>query len=107
MGDQTILAHRELTSPRAALPGRRYGHLGWLVKGVCAVIGCAAVLVVSACAPGPAAEMAIAASPWTAASGSPGPAASQGAATGGPTVTITAVGDMMLGNTPNLPSDPA
>jgi Bacterial capsule synthesis protein PGA_cap len=68
-----------------------------MVKGFCAITGLALV-VLSACSPaGLASSRAVTArAPVLGAS----PAATA-------TVTITAVGDMMLGNTPDLPPDPA
>jgi poly-gamma-glutamate capsule biosynthesis protein CapA/YwtB (metallophosphatase superfamily) len=79
-----------------------------------AVAGSAAVLVAAACSaidgpaapraatllPGPVATLGVAA-------GGPRTAATPGAVTAAGSVTITAVGDTMLGNTPGLPPDPA
>jgi poly-gamma-glutamate capsule biosynthesis protein CapA/YwtB (metallophosphatase superfamily) len=83
-----------------------------------AIIGPAVALVVSACSIGgppgstvvtPAADSATSASPAsalaTAATG-PKPAALPRKSAAGASVTLTAVGDMMLGNTPDLPPDP-
>jgi poly-gamma-glutamate capsule biosynthesis protein CapA/YwtB (metallophosphatase superfamily) len=82
------------------------------MKGLWAIVGTAAVLMVSACSalngpalsaatllPGPVATLS--------ARGTAVSAATPGAATAGGSVTITAVGDTMLGNTPDLPPDPA
>jgi poly-gamma-glutamate capsule biosynthesis protein CapA/YwtB (metallophosphatase superfamily) len=88
-----------------------------LVRGFCAITGSAALLVLSACSPaGPRAEGS--ATPITAPT-SAGPASTAGVTAGAPepdissqaanaaaSVTIAAVGDMMLGNTPDLPPDP-
>ena len=90
------------------------------MKGLCAAISLAAALGLSACTPaknpvgaavtstaGPAAS---AASPRSTRAPSPGasaPGASPGASPAAASVTITAVGDTMLGKTPDLPPDPA
>src|SRR5947209_6449497 len=87
--------------------------------GLVAIISLAVALVVSACSfggsPGStvvtsAADSATSASPAsavaTAATG-PKPAALPRKSAAGASVTLTAVGDMMLGNTPDLPPDPA
>ena len=91
-----------------------------MVKGFCAIIGSAALLVISACSPanrpaeGTATSMT--ASPAGGASpastraitaGTPEPRASPRASTAAASVIITATGDTMLGNTPDLPPDPA
>jgi len=86
--------------------------------GLPAIISLAVALAVSACSfgssPGstvvtPAADAATSASPAsalaTAATG-PKPAALPRKPAAGASVTLTAVGDMMLGNTPDLPPDP-
>jgi poly-gamma-glutamate capsule biosynthesis protein CapA/YwtB (metallophosphatase superfamily) len=86
------------------------------MKGAWAIVGTAAVLTVSACSalngptysaatllPRPVATISARATAGPAAV----PAATVGAATAGGSVTITAVGDTMLGNTPDLPPDPA
>ena len=91
-----------------------------MMKGLCAITGCAALLVLSACSPGsrpaegsaasmtaPAAGRASPAGTRAMPAGAPEPSASPGAAPAAASVTITAVGDMMLGNTPDLPPDPA
>jgi poly-gamma-glutamate capsule biosynthesis protein CapA/YwtB (metallophosphatase superfamily) len=83
-----------------------------MLKGFCAIVGCAAVLAASACssAGGSSTALTGAAGGWTnpaSATGAPRPGASPGAVTAGASVTITAVGDTMLGTTPNLPPDPA
>ncbi len=87
-------------------------------SGLLAFVGLAVALIVSACSIGgspastvasPAADSSTAASPAsalaTAATG-PKPAALPRKSAAGPSVTLTAVGDMMLGNTPDLPPDP-
>jgi hypothetical protein len=88
------------------------------VKGFFAIATCAIVLGVSACSASGGSSTALpgSASGWTnPASGTAG-AANAGASTGaatpaagtsGASVTIAAVGDTMLGNTPNLAPDPA
>jgi poly-gamma-glutamate capsule biosynthesis protein CapA/YwtB (metallophosphatase superfamily) len=86
-----------------------------MMKRFCAIIGCSALLVLLACSVAgrphagtatPATELAASvASP--AATGAAAPSASPGAATAAASVTITAVGDTILGNTPDLPADPA
>jgi poly-gamma-glutamate capsule biosynthesis protein CapA/YwtB (metallophosphatase superfamily) len=82
-----------------------------MVKGLGAITG-SALVVLSACSPaGRPAERAATSEPPPAS----GPASSRAVTTGAPepgtspaaTVTIMAVGDMMLGNTPDLPPDPA
>ena len=90
-----------------------------LVEKLCAIVGSAALLLLSACSAGhgpaaPAAASAAApapavASPATreATPGAADPGASSPASAGAASVTITAVGDTMLGNTPDLPPDPA
>src|SRR4029078_7748969 len=85
-------------------------------SGLLAFVGLALALVVSACSFGspPSGTMA---SPAGDSAGSSHPAALASAATkraaalprkstAGASVTLTAVGDMMLGNTPDLPADP-
>jgi poly-gamma-glutamate capsule biosynthesis protein CapA/YwtB (metallophosphatase superfamily) len=85
-----------------------------MVKGFCAITGLT-LLILSACSP--VGHLAARAAPGAApgaglagrravTAGVPGPGASP-AARAAATVTITAVGDMMLGNTPDLPPDPA
>ena len=87
-------------------------------SGLLALVGPAVALVVSACSIGgspgstavtPAADSSTSASPAsalaTAATG-PKPAALPRKPAAGASVTLTAVGDMMLGNTPDLPPDP-
>jgi poly-gamma-glutamate capsule biosynthesis protein CapA/YwtB (metallophosphatase superfamily) len=86
-----------------------------MVRGFCAITGLTLV-VLSACSPaGPLAERAVPspAAPGGAlfgsravTAGAPVPGAGPGAPRGA-SVTIAAVGDMMLGNTPDLPPDPA
>ncbi len=85
-----------------------------MVRGLCAVTG-SALVVLSACSlAGRPAERAATSAPAPPA----GPAGSRAVTAGAPepgagpaataaAVTITAVGDMMLGNTPDLPPDPA
>jgi len=90
-----------------------------LARKLCAITGSVALLLVPACssaqrpvtpaATSPAAAAAAVATPatqqidpWTAE-----PSASARASTTAASVTITAVGDTMLGNTPDLPPDPA
>jgi poly-gamma-glutamate capsule biosynthesis protein CapA/YwtB (metallophosphatase superfamily) len=81
------------------------------VRAAGALAGLAALLVVSACSAvgGSTTSMAAAthavASAEATATSSPGPAASPRAAAAG-SVTIAAVGDTMLGDTPDLPPDP-
>jgi hypothetical protein len=86
-----------------------------LLKGFSAIVGCAAVLAASACSSARPTALAGSSAGWTdpsrasvgaSSSRAAGPGASSTAAAGG-AVTITAVGDTMLGNTPNLPPDPA
>ena len=85
-------------------------------SGLLAFVGLAIALVVSACSFG-SSPGGTAASPAADSAGSSHPAALASAATqraaalprkstAGASVTLTAVGDMMLGNTPNLPPDP-
>ena len=84
-----------------------------LVKGSCAIIGFAALLVLSACSsanPATTPATTSATAPATGvtsaraiSTGVPGPTSSTAAAP----VTIAVVGDTMLGNTPDLPPDPA
>jgi poly-gamma-glutamate capsule biosynthesis protein CapA/YwtB (metallophosphatase superfamily) len=100
MGDQTIVARRR--------PAWRHA-----LKGFCATVGCAAVLAASACSSASSTALAGSSAGWTnparAGAGSTGaahPGASSAAAKAGASVTITAVGDTMLGNTPNLAPDP-
>jgi len=90
-----------------------------MVRKLCAVAGSAALLLLSACSlahgsVAPATTPATAsatdlASPATqeATSGTPESSANSPAPAKTATVTITAVGDTMLGNTPDLPPDPA
>src|SRR5580692_3185537 len=81
------------------------------VRAAGALAGLAALLVVPACSAvgGSTTSMAAAthavASAEATATSSPGPAASPRAAAAG-SVTIAAVGDTMLGDTPDLPPDP-
>jgi poly-gamma-glutamate capsule biosynthesis protein CapA/YwtB (metallophosphatase superfamily) len=91
------------------------------LKGPCAVIGFAALLCLSACTSGhhpasgtgtlpasPSAGVAGPASPRPGSTGAGQASAGPGAAsTKSASVTIAAVGDTMLGNTPDLPPDPA
>ena len=85
-------------------------------SGLLAFVGLAIALVVSACSFG-SPPGGTAASPAADSAGSSHPAALASAATqraaalprkstAGASVTLTAVGDMMLGNTPDLPADP-
>ena len=85
-------------------------------SGLLAFVGLAIALVVSACSVG-SPPGGTAASPAADSAGSSHPAALASAATqraaalprkstAGASVTLTAVGDMMLGNTPDLPPDP-
>jgi poly-gamma-glutamate capsule biosynthesis protein CapA/YwtB (metallophosphatase superfamily) len=62
------------------------------VRAVCAIAGTAALLVLAA---------------WPAAGSATAPAAGAAVGSAGGSVTIAAVGDTMLGNTPDLPPDPA
>ena len=103
MGDQTILA-------------RRGGGLRRALKGLCAIAGCAAVVAATACSSASSSALAGSSAGWTdPAHASAGSGATRAASSGGSpaapkagaSVTITAVGDTMLGNTPNLPPDPA
>jgi hypothetical protein len=80
-------------------PVRRLAHLGALALMLAAALGVAACS--AADRPAGRAATATAAAP-TAAAGSGSPAARAGLAP----VTIAAVGDTMLGNTPDLPPDP-
>lgn len=91
------------------------------MRGTWAVIGFAALLCLSACTadnhPGSGAATSTAASspagvagqasPRAARAGAGRASASPGAAVDSASVTIAAVGDTMLGNTPDLPPDPA
>jgi poly-gamma-glutamate capsule biosynthesis protein CapA/YwtB (metallophosphatase superfamily) len=102
--------HRGVIARAAAAgPGR-------MVRGFCSVAGPAALLVLTVCSsadrPAERPALAVAASQVSAASpagvqavitGAAGP----GTSTAATSVTITAVGDTMLGNTPDLPPDPA
>ena len=82
-----------------------------MVKGFCAITGLA-LIVLSACSP---ADRLAERAATSATASAAGPADSRAVTAGAPepgaspaaTVTITAVGDMMLGNTPDLPPDPA
>ena len=85
-------------------------------SGLLAFVGLAIALVVSACSFG-SSPGGTAASPAADSAGSSHPAVLASAATqraaalprkstAGASVTLTAVGDMMLGNTPDLPADP-
>jgi poly-gamma-glutamate capsule biosynthesis protein CapA/YwtB (metallophosphatase superfamily) len=112
MGDRVILARSGRSWRYASLSGRRPRDVGWMTRSLWAIAGTAAVLVASACSPaggaatlqpGPVATLRGPASTTGAAERS----ASPGAATAAGRVTITAVGDTMLGNTPDLPPDPA
>jgi poly-gamma-glutamate capsule biosynthesis protein CapA/YwtB (metallophosphatase superfamily) len=101
MGDQTIPARRGRAWRRA-------------LNGFSAVVGCAAVLAASACSSASSTAVAGSSTGWTdpaRGSASPTRAAGSGASPAAPkagaSVTIAAVGDTMLGNTPNLPPDPA
>jgi len=84
-------------------PSRRARTLG-------AVIGAVAALVLAACTAGDPAPASIAgpttASPAATRTASPAATPATSRATPAAAVTITAVGDMMLGNTPDLPSSP-
>ena len=92
------------------------------MKGSCAVIAFAALLCLSACTSGhhpasrtgtlpgasPSADVAGPASPRPGSTGAGQASAGPGtASTKSASVTIAAVGDTMLGNTPDLPPDPA
>jgi hypothetical protein len=101
MGDQTI-------------PGRRRRALRQALKGFCATVGCVIVLAASACSSARSTALTGSSGGWTdpAQAGASStraahPGASPAAAKAGASVTITAVGDTMLGNTPNLAPDPA
>lgn len=88
-----------------------------MAKAICAIIGYAALLVAAACSPvnhsaggatsatGSPADDGVA-STRTVIAGASAPRPSP-KATAAASVTISAVGDTMLGNTPNLPPDPA
>jgi poly-gamma-glutamate capsule biosynthesis protein CapA/YwtB (metallophosphatase superfamily) len=93
---------------------------GGTVKGFCVVAGSAALLILSACSPAnrpaepaaasmtaPGADAASPGSSRAVTTGAPGPHVSPGASRSAAAVTIAAVGDMMLGNTPDVPPDPA
>jgi hypothetical protein len=74
-----------------------------------AVTGAVAALVLAACSaghPAPASIAAPTASPAGTRTASPAATPATSRATPAAAVTITAVGDMMLGNTPDLPSSP-
>jgi Bacterial capsule synthesis protein PGA_cap len=101
MGDQTILARRGRGLRRA-------------LKGCCAIAACAVVLAASACSSASSTALSGSSAGWTdpapasaGATRTAGPGVSPAAPKAGASVTITAVGDTMLGNTPNLPPDPA
>src|SRR5215831_16144224 len=98
---------------RARLPAdaiaRTTPRLGCMMKGFCAITGCAALLFLLACSPGsrpaegsaasmtaPAVGGASPAGTRTITAGAPKPSAHPGGATAAASVTITAVGDMML-----------
>ena len=73
-----------------------------------AAVACSAGTSPGATAPSPAADAAASARPAvTPTAGAPNPAALQRTSTAAASVTLTAVGDMMLGITPVLPPDPA
>ena len=86
-----------------------------MVNRLCAIIGSAAVLVLSACSAANRPDADTATSTTPTAVGVASPASTTGApkvgasprASAAASVTITAVGDTMLGNTPDLPADPA
>jgi poly-gamma-glutamate capsule biosynthesis protein CapA/YwtB (metallophosphatase superfamily) len=91
------------------------------MKRSCAAIGFAALLCLSACtsdhhnasgtgtSPGASSSAGVAgpASPRASSTGAGQPSARPSATTNSASVTIAAVGDTMLGNTPDLPPDPA
>jgi hypothetical protein len=87
-----------------------------LVKGSCAIIGSAVLLVLSACSPAnPPSSPATTSATAPAAASAAGAVSARAIATevSGPNsattaapVTIAVVGDTMLGNTPDLPPDP-
>lgn len=84
-----------------------------MVKRFCAILGAASLLVLSACSAAnrPDERTATPTAPATASPAStteaPRASASPRASATAASVTITAVGDTMLGNTPDLPPDPA
>jgi Bacterial capsule synthesis protein PGA_cap len=90
--------------------GRPSGLVRTLGPVIGPVIGTVAALVLAACSAGHPAPASIAgpttASPATTRTASPGAARTTGPAAPAGSVTITAVGDMMLGNTPDLAPDP-
>ena len=83
------------------------------MKGSCAITGSAALLVLSACSPADPPSSSVTTSATASAAGAPGARAISTAvpgpnsATTAAPVTIAVVGDTMLGNTPDLPPDPA
>ena len=89
------------------------------MKRFCAITGFSTLLVLSACSSAgrPHAGTVTSTTVMTAGvaspaitqatAGAPEPSASPSASNAAASVTITAVGDMMLGNTPDLPPDPA
>jgi hypothetical protein len=98
------MRHRSVLTTVAAVAGAV--ALGALPA--CSTGGAASSGTASPAASGPAASGSVAsqsASPGTSVTTSPAANASAAAGTGGP-VTISAVGDTILGNTPDLPPDP-
>jgi poly-gamma-glutamate capsule biosynthesis protein CapA/YwtB (metallophosphatase superfamily) len=85
------------------------GRRSRLARTLGAVTGAVAALVLAACSaghPAPASIAAPTASPAGTRTASPAATPATSRATPTAAVTITAVGDMMLGNTPDLPSSP-
>ena len=80
------------------------------VRAACAIAGLAALLAVSACSAandgGTSTIRDVAGIEAATATRSPGPSASLHATAAAHSVTIAAVGDTMLGDTPDLPPDP-
>ena len=83
------------------------------MKGASAIIGAAALLDLSACSPADPPSSSARTSATASAAGAPSARAistgvpGPNSATTAASVTIAVVGDTMLGNTPNLPPDPA
>jgi poly-gamma-glutamate capsule biosynthesis protein CapA/YwtB (metallophosphatase superfamily) len=90
-----------------------------MVRGLCVLAGLAVLLVLAACSPASGPTERAATSQAAPGAGRASPASTRGIAAGTPragarpkataaaSVTITAAGDTMLGNTPDLPPDPA
>src|SRR6204780_4947889 len=84
-------------------------HLGVLIVGSVVLLALPACSAADHSAGQPAAAVGLASpgSPRAVTTGTPKPGASQRVTAKAGSVTITAVGDTMLGNTPDLPPDPA